>query len=268
MGHLVETQAPFNYKQLKRLGLASVAKVVPESDARFGPRGLEYELGNELLGIAGMRRVKLDPSKGINYKITDYKDGIRASRSIFARRTLTGGVVTPEEVVDAYIDSNRALFRINREMYKDIQAAKLLGMTEEQIEETMVKRGERRAYNALVEGEFRPYSISNDVKSIFEFNAEQLGIPNPFEAAEDIIDTIQEILTETPTSLDMFPDLPNPFRQSIIPNLGSTPAGQLPPTVANATPGFIGQQNVNIPYTQLQTEDQKLDRINKVDEFL
>jgi len=268
VGHLVETQAPFNYKQLKRLGLASVAKVVPESDARFGPRGLEYELGNELLGIAGMRRVKLDPSKGINYKITDYKDGIRASRSIFARRTLTGGVVTPEEVVDAYIDSNRALFRINRDMYKDIQAAKLLGMTEEQIEETMVKRGERRAYNALIEGEFRPYSISNDVKSIFEFNAEQLGIPNPFEAAEDIIDTIQEILTETPTSLDMFPDLPNPFRQSIIPNLGSTPAGQLPPTVANATPGFIGQQNVSIPYTQLQTEDQKLDRINKVDEFL
>jgi len=268
VGHLVETQAPFNYKQLKRLGLASVAKVVPESDARFGPRGIEYELGNELSGIAGLRKVKVDPTKGINYKITDYKDGIRASRSIFARRTLTGGVVTPEEVVDAYIDSNRALFRINREMYKDIKAAELLGMNEEQIEETMVKRGERRAFNSLIDGEFRPYSISNDVKNIFEFNAEQLGIPNPFEAAEDIIDTIQEILSETPVSLDVFPELPNPFRQSIIPNLGSTPAGQLPPTVANATPGFIGQQNVSIPYTQLQTEDQKLDRINKVDDFL
>mgnify|MGYP003144465869 CR=1 FL=1 len=264
VGHLVETQAPFNYKQLKRLGLASVAKVVPESDARFGPRGLEYELGNELLGIAGMRRVKIDPSKGINYKITDYKDGIRASRSIFARRTLTGGVVTPEEVVDAYIDSNRALFRINREMYKDIQAAKLLGMTEEQIEETMVKRGERRAYNALIEGEFRPYSISNDVKSIFEFNAEQLGIPNPFEAAEDIIDTIQEILTETPTSLDMFPDLPNPFRGSILPNLGSTPVNQLPPVVTGANPSVI---NLNQRFGSLPT-DQKLDRITKVDEFL
>ena len=197
-----------------------------------------------------MRRVKLNPSKGINYKITDYKDGIRASRSIFARRTLTGGVVTPEEVVDAYIDSNRALFRINREMYKDIQAAKLLGMNEEQIEETMVKRGERRAYNALSEGEFRPYSISNDVKSIFEFNAEQLGISNPFEAAEDIIDTLQEILAETPTSLDMFPDLPNPFRQSIIPNLGNTPIGQLPPMVTGANPSVI---NANARFGNVPT---------------
>ena len=135
VGHLAETQFPLNWNQLKRLGLASVAKVVPESDVRFGPRGVEYELGNELSGIAGLRRVKIDPSKGINYKITDYKDGIRASRSIFARRTLTGGVVTPEEVVDAYIESNRALFQINREMFKDIKAAQALGMTEDDVEE-------------------------------------------------------------------------------------------------------------------------------------
>ena len=92
-------------------------------------------------------------------------------------------------------------------------------------------------------------------------------MPNPFETAEDIIDTIREILSETPVSLDVFPDLPNPFRQSIIPNLGNTPAGQLPPNVANATPGFVGQQNVSIPYTQLP-QDQKLDRIEKVDKLI
>src|SRR5210317_816554 len=255
VSHLVETQAPLNWKQLKRLGLASVAKVVPENDARFGPRGIEYELGNELSGIAGMRKVKIDPSKGINYKITSYKDGIRASRSIFARRTLTGGVVTPEEVVDAYIDSNRALFKVNRDMYKDIQAARILGMNEEAIEETMDKRGERRAFNSLIDGEFRPYTISNDVKSIFEFNAERLGIPNPFDAAEDVIDSINEILSETPTSLDVFPDLPNPFRQSILPTLEGTPTSQLPPNVAGASPtaGFVGQQNVNLKGVSFET---------------
>ena len=250
VAHLAETQFPLNWNQLKRLGLASVAKVVPESDIRFGPRGVEYELGNELSGIAGMRRVKIDPSKGINYKITDYKDGIRASRSIFARRTLTGGVVTPEEVVDAYIESNRALFDINREMYKDMKAAQMLGMSEESVEEKMVKRGERRAFNALIDGEFRPYSISNDVKNIFEFNAEQLGLPNPFDTAEDIIDTINEILSETPVSLNMFPDLPNPFRQSIIPNLGSTPVGQLPPVVSGANPSVV---NANAAYGSIPT---------------
>ena len=265
VAHLAETQFPLNWNQLKRLGLASVAKVVPESDIRFGPRGVEYELGNELSGIAGMRRVKIDPSKGINYKITDYKDGIRASRSIFARRTLTGGVVTPEEVVDAYIESNKALFDINREMFKDIKAAQMLGMSEEAVEEKMVKRGERRAFNALIDGEFRPYSISNDVKNIFEFNAEQLGLPNPFDTAEDIIDTINEILSETPVSLDIFPDLPNPFRQSIIPNLGSTPVGQLPPLVSGATPSVVNANAKfgNIPFTALP-EEQQLEEFNKV----
>jgi len=263
VAHLAETQFPLNWNQLKRLGLASVAKVVPESDIRFGPRGVEYELGNELSGIAGLRRVKIDPSKGINYKITDYKDGIRASRSIFARRTLTGGVVTPEEVVDAYIESNRALFEINREMFKDIKAAQMLGMSEELVEEKMVKRGERRAFNALIDGEFRPYSISNDVKNIFEFNAEQLGLPNPFDTAEDIIDTINEILSETPVSLDIFPDLPNPFRQSIIPNLGSTPVGQLPPVVSGATPSVV---NANarfgsIPTTVGQTDPEEFNKV-------
>ena len=263
VGHLAETQFPLNWNQLKRLGLASVAKVVPESDIRFGPRGVEYELGNELSGIAGLRRVKIDPSKGINYKITDYKDGIRASRSIFARRTLTGGVVTPEEVVDAYIESNRALFEINREMFKDIKAAQMLGMSEESVEEKMVKRGERRAFNALIDGEFRPYSISNDVKNIFEFNAEQLGLPNPFDTAEDIIDTINEILSETPVSLDIFPDLPNPFRQSIIPNLGSTPVGQLPPVVSGATPSVVNAnaRYGSIPTTVGQTDPEEFNKV-------
>ncbi|BCV03983.1 MAG: hypothetical protein CM15mV77_090 [uncultured marine virus] len=50
------------------------------------------------MGIAGLRRVEVKPQKGIEYKITSYKDGVRAARSIFARRTLKGGV-TPRKLV-------------------------------------------------------------------------------------------------------------------------------------------------------------------------
>ena len=64
---------------LGRLGLA----IRPiDSLGRFDERGNEYELGNELLGIAGMRRVNVVPSKSLNYKITNYKDGIRNARNI------------------------------------------------------------------------------------------------------------------------------------------------------------------------------------------
>ena len=88
VAHLVEAQAPLNWRQLGRLGLA----IRPiDSLGRFDERGNEYELGNELLGIAGMRRVNVDPRKSLNYKITNYKDGIRSARNIFTRQKLKGG---------------------------------------------------------------------------------------------------------------------------------------------------------------------------------
>ncbi len=245
--HLGETQVPLNWKQLERLGMSIIPK---DNKGRFNERGDQFELGNELLGIAGLRRVEVNPQKGLTYKVTDYKKGIRAARNIFTRRTLKGGEVTPEEVVDAYIDSNKALFEVNREMYKNMKAAQTLGLGEGQIEDVMIRRGERNAFNSLIDGEFRPYKMSNDVESIFEINAERLGFSNPLNSALDVLDNIYEILTQTPTSLDVFPNLPNPFRQSIIPNLGSTPVGQLPPVITGANTNVM---NANARYGSIPT---------------
>ena len=45
---------------------------------------------------------------------------------------LKGGVVTPKEIVDAYINANRALFDAQKENFiKDLQAAKILGTSPE-----------------------------------------------------------------------------------------------------------------------------------------
>ena len=88
-----------------------------------------------------MRRVDVDPSKSLN-KITEYKDGIRSARNLFTRQTLKGGVISPADVVDAYIDANRALYEINRRMYLDIDSAKILGMNEDAIATNMFDRGE------------------------------------------------------------------------------------------------------------------------------
>ena len=58
-------------------------------------------------------------------------------------------MVTPEEIVDAYLNANQALYRVNREMYQDIEAAKTLGMSEDSLAERMVNRGETTAFNFL-----------------------------------------------------------------------------------------------------------------------
>ena len=230
VAHLVEAQAPLNWRQLGRLGLA----IRPIDDlGRFDARGNQYELGNELLGIAGLRRVNVDPSKSLNYKITSFKDGIRNARNIFTRRTLKGGVITPEEVVDAYIDANRALYEVNRRMYLDIDAAKILGMSGDSIAENMANRGERRAYGFLDEGLFRPYAVSRDVAELFETRSREIGAPNAFEQAIDVIERIRDVLSETTLEGDVFPPIENPFSNLPEPTLGP----------AAATPGLPGLPN-------------------------
>jgi hypothetical protein len=233
VAHLVEAQAPLNWRQLGRLGLA----IRPIDDlGRFDERGNQYELGNELLGIAGMRRVDVDPTKSLNYKITNYKDGIRAARNIFTRQTLKGGVISPADVVDAYVDANRALYEINRRMYLDIDSAKILGMNEDAIATNMADRGERRAFNSINEGEFRPLKISNEVKALFDIRSSEIGAPNPFDAAEGVIDRIREVLEAVPLSSDLFPNLENPLRELPEPTLGPATSAGLPPMPA---PGLV-----------------------------
>ena len=261
LAHLIESQAPLNYKQLQRLGVSIVPVVAPDSIKKFNIRGDQYELGNELQAIAGLREVEIKPGKAFGYKIKDYKDGIRNSRNIFTAGTTKGGPITPKEIIDYYIDSNRAMFETQRSLYKDMEAARVIGMREDEIEDQMINRGERKAYNFMSEGEFRPLKISRAVQEIFEINAENLNLRNPFEQAEDIIDNIIDILEYVPLTSDYFPDLLNPFDNLPQPTLG--PVGQLPPLVSGATPtpNIIGGQNVSIPTIAGQTDPEEFNKV-------
>ncbi len=247
ISHLVDTQTPLNWKQLTRLGLS----IRPINDlGRFDERGNQYEFGNELAGIAGLRRVEVDPTKSFNYKITNYKKGIRNSRNLFTSATLKGGVVTPEQIVDAYINANRALYNVNRELYQDIEAAKILGMSDDALYDNMENRGERRAYDALSDGEFRPLTISKDVEELFDAKAREIGTTNAFFRASTVIDRIQDILSQASLDGDLFPDIQNPLSSTLLPDLVGQANQMLNNNPANvamaAAPGFVGQQNTNI----------------------
>ena len=64
-------------------------------------------------------------------KIADFQKGTRDSRSLFTRSTLRGGPIEPKEIVDAYLNSNRALFGVQRNMKLDMEAGEVLGLDEE-----------------------------------------------------------------------------------------------------------------------------------------
>ena len=214
LNHLVKAQMPFSWQQLKRLDVAiKPVDIIQDIPGPYDKYGQAYELGDELAGFAGLRAIKVDPEKGLNFKIAEYQRNVRNSRQLFSAEALKGGIISPEEIVDLYINANRALFESRRNMMKDLDAAEILGLNEDQIGLiTQEGRMTRSDLGTLKEGIFRPFPISRNIAAAFARNAEKLGVANPLEAALPVLNRIREILFEAPLSLEMFPEIPNPFK--------------------------------------------------------
>jgi len=267
--HLAKTQAPFSYDQLKRLDLA-IEPVDVIQKGKFDKYGQTFELGDELAGFTGFRPVKLNVERGLKFKVAELQKGIRESRQLFTRNTLRGGPITPEEIVDAYLNSNRALFGVKKDFYKDIRAAEVLGTSEDIISKN-AERISKKEFNSINDGIFTPLNISKDVKDLFEENALKLGLPNPFEQASGIIDNIRDRLSTLPLTAPGLPEIENPFRNIQQPTLAPI---QGLPELPNPTqiqgygqinlPGTVVGNQIN-PVTQLtQAEEQLLSPAEKL----
>jgi hypothetical protein len=243
--HLIDAVAPFNASQMNRL----FKSAMPEGSAlSYDKYGKDFKLGKELSGLVGLRAVDVDPARGIKYKINEFQKNIRNSRSLFTSKMLKGGPVSAEEVTDAYINSNRALYESNKVMFKDIEAAKTLGMTENAVESTMQERGAGTAFEYLANGTFKPYTVSDAVAQVFQYNADNLGVPNPLDEALPILDRIAEVLEAIPMGEDIFPDLDNPFKNTLMETAGNIYNAVIPPQVNN---NFLGAANISVPNTNL-----------------
>tara|TARA_R110000868_G_scaffold401694_1_gene677331 strand:- start:49 stop:1155 length:1107 start_codon:yes stop_codon:yes gene_type:complete len=249
VGHLLESQAPLNYKQLNRMRISLKDE---DDEGRFDERGNEYKFSNEILGVMGMRAVDVDPAKGMIYKVSELQKRERLAKDLFKRPSLKGGVVSSEEIVDAYINANRALFNAKSSFMKDYDASQTLGISSNQLDDVMGRVSKRERF-AIEDGEFRPYQPSRDILRAFEENALKLGVENPYNKAEPVIEAIQSLIEVAPLSLEKLPEIENPFRvdetvvnlDSIasLNNAGAAVSGA--DIMASNTPGFTGQANIN-----------------------
>ena len=248
MAHLVKSQAPLSYPTLKRLKISLKNKDDPDS---FDPQGRQFEFGDELWGFVGARNVKVDPERTFKYKTADFVRGSRDSKRLFTKEALRAGVVTPEQIVDAYINANRALFGVKKEYKLDIDAARILDINEEKLYESLQRGASRKEIGALEEGIFRPYEISREIYGTIAENAQRLGVADPMEAATPVIGAIYDMLSIAPLSLGQFPEFENPF---------STPTEEQPVTsnisgLAQVNPQLltppVTSVNTQIPYSQM-----------------
>ena len=117
MKHLVRAQMPFSFEQLKRLD-RSIESVDVLTKGKFDEYGQQFEFGDEFQGLFGFREVKVNPERGLDFKIADYQRGVRESRQLFTRESLRGGPVEPRDIVNAYINANRSLSKLEKNLEK------------------------------------------------------------------------------------------------------------------------------------------------------
>ena len=217
MGHLVKAQMPFSFEQLRRLD-RSIEPVSIIQTGKFDKYGQTFEFGDEFAGLFGFRAVKVNPERGLNFKIADYQRGVRESRQLFTRETLRGGPIEPRDIVDAYINANRSLFGVRKDFKKDIDAARILGIGEDEFNAS-VGRLSGVEINTIDNNVFRPINISPDIRRAFAENAASIGEANPLELAESVIVNIQNEMRNVSLQEPNFPFIENP----LLPSAQETP---------------------------------------------
>eukprot|EP00918_Siedleckia_nematoides_P057461 GHVU01125326.1.p1 GENE.GHVU01125326.1~~GHVU01125326.1.p1 ORF type:complete len:1307 (+),score=170.64 GHVU01125326.1:144-4064(+) len=209
MSHLVKAQMPFSLDQLKRLD-RSIKQVDVLTKGEYDEYGQNFEFGDELGGLFGFRAIEVKPERTMNFKVADFQRGIRDSRSLFTRSVLKGGPIEPREIVDAYINANRAMFDVKKKLKGDMDAARLLGISDDQLD-TSLNRVSIREINAIDDNEFRPYEISREVASAMAENAAAIGASDPFEKASSVIDNLSDQMSNLNLNLPEFPVFENPL---------------------------------------------------------
>jgi hypothetical protein len=185
--HILETQIPFSKAQLSRIYYA--AQGIPD------PKGNIYEIEKELPGLLGWRLIKIDPVKGLDFKITEYDRSTRDSV-----REFTGGdtrlltrPITKEEIIQQFYIANKALFDTQQKMHLDLKAANKFEVENLELAQVFEKRQRSsKEYGPLFEGQFKPYVPSESIMQKFKeqalkFNESNPGYGDPFQEALPVI---------------------------------------------------------------------------------
>ena len=192
--HLGEALAP-SYKQYQRIGQAAFG--IPTK------RGDELEIGPELGGLMGFRAIKIDPLESMGFKIAEYQTGIRNARREFTGGyfgLLRGGPIKANDIIERFFVSNQARFNVQKEMYRNLNSANILGVEDNALRRTFKERQlSDDSFRQLKDGRFEPYFPSKDIEDRFKEIARDLGDIDVFK---EVKPTLREMNREL-KSLDL-----------------------------------------------------------------
>ena len=189
--HVAKSLQPGSIAQFQRIERAVRGK----TDKKYGET---FKLSDELPGLIGLRAINSDPERAMKYMVTSFGSNLKKADNLFISPLLRGGRVTPQQIVDQYKYSEQRRFAFMRDMYKDIEAARALGMSDGKIRKELQKRKglPKDAIREVMAGIYRPKRPSeffeNRMRQINnELNEKEgVDIENPYIIARGFIGDI------------------------------------------------------------------------------
>jgi len=246
--HLMEALLP-QYKPYIRIGQAALGR--PD---KFGE---VLGLNDQIAGLAGFRPTKVDPLKAMGFKISQYQTGIRNARREFTGGffgLLRGGPINPNDIVTRFYESNKARFNVQKEMYKNINAAETLGVNSNSLRQTFQDRQlTTKTFNNLKRGQYEPYFPSDDIRQRFREIAKNLGTFDVYKEALPYLTMMKKQMRYLNLADTFDIDLDDFSLETVqTPNLPTTPL----PT--NVQPNITNQAQVVDPNTNLTSNEMAL----------
>ena len=244
--HLLEALLP-QYKPYIRIAQAATGKP--------NKLGEILELDDQIAGIAGFRPTKVDPLKAMGFKISQYQTGIRNARREFTGGffgILKGGPIKPNDIVTRFYESNKARFNVQKEMFKNIDAAQILGVNANSLRQTFQDRQlTTQTFNNLRRGKYEPYFPSDDIRERFREIAKNLGTFDVYREAVPYLRAMRSQMRFLNLADTFDIDLDDFSIDTVqTPNLPDTPMPtNVQPNVSNQAQAV--NQNTNLTSTEM-----------------
>jgi hypothetical protein len=262
--HVAKSLQPGSIAQFKRIGDAVRGK----ADKKYGQT---FNLSDELPGLIGLRAIDSNPERAMKYMVTSFGSNLKKADNLFIAPLLRGGRVSPEQIVDQYKYSEQRRFAFMRDMYKDIEAARALGMPDNLIRRELEKRKglQKDVIRQIMSGTYVPKPPSSFfVNRIREINnklneEEGVDVENPYFIASPFIGDIISDNRNIDLLDDelMFRDIDVPSPPGIMDSIAqsfNTPTTQGGSPNINIVGGGGGSGGASIPYDKM-TVAQKIE---------
>jgi hypothetical protein len=156
-----------------------------------GKGAATYEIGPEVAGIFGMRPIKIDPERSLDFYLGRFQKEQSEDRKNFTSGrfgVLSGERKTPKEVVERFFIANKTLFETQRNMKQVLNASETLGLNDKDLKNIFDRRNiSKKTLKRLLRGKFNAFEVTDGIEDAFERNAEKGGIENPFLPVESLI---------------------------------------------------------------------------------